>query len=63
LRSLRASRSAGAVTAALERLTHAARGEQNLLPPIVEAAEAWATVGEISSAMRVVFGEYLDTSA
>jgi methylmalonyl-CoA mutase N-terminal domain/subunit len=35
-----------------------ARGTGNLMPSIVEAARAGATVGEISDAMRRVFGEH-----
>ena len=58
LRQLRASRDASAVTAALDRLGNAARGTDNLMPFILDAASAWATVGEISDAMRRVFGEY-----
>jgi methylmalonyl-CoA mutase, N-terminal domain len=63
VRELRATRSASSATAAIERLTNAAKDGGNLMPRIMEAAEAWATVGEISSAMRTVFGEYLDASA
>jgi methylmalonyl-CoA mutase N-terminal domain/subunit len=60
LREVRANRSAEACCTALRRLTEAASSEENLMPRIVTAAEAWATVGEISSAMRTVFGEYSD---
>jgi methylmalonyl-CoA mutase N-terminal domain/subunit len=42
----------------MEALEAAARGSQNLMPCIVAAAEAAATVGEISDALRRVFGEY-----
>ena len=38
-----------------------ARNMGNLMPPIVEAVEANATVGEISDAMRHVYGEYHET--
>ncbi len=58
LRELRASRSAPVVEKRLERLEQAARGTENLLPPIVDAAAAFATVGEISDCLRRVFGEY-----
>ena len=44
--------------AALER---AARGSDNLMPPILDAADAYATVGEISDRLRAVFGEYRET--
>jgi methylmalonyl-CoA mutase N-terminal domain/subunit len=38
-----------------------ARGTGNLMPAIIEAVEASATVGEISDAMRRVYGEYHET--
>jgi methylmalonyl-CoA mutase N-terminal domain/subunit len=52
------SRDTAAVHAALERLENAARGSANLMPLIVDAVEAYATVGEISDAFRRVHGEY-----
>ena len=58
LRRVRAERDGGAWTAALGRLEDAARGEDNLLPPIVEAVKAYATVGEISDRLRVAWGEH-----
>jgi methylmalonyl-CoA mutase N-terminal domain/subunit len=61
LRAVRASRDASAWQAALEGVTAAARGSDNLVPPIVRAVEARATVGEISDAMRSVFGEHKET--
>ncbi len=39
----------------------AARSGENLMPRILAAVEAYATVGEISDAMREVFGEYQET--
>jgi methylmalonyl-CoA mutase len=44
--------------AALEKLTAAARGDDNLLAAAVEAARAGATLGEISDALEEVFGRY-----
>ena len=58
LREVRASRSPAEVAQRLDRLEQAARGGDNLLPLILDAAEAYATVGEISDRLRVVFGEY-----
>ena len=46
------------VQAALTALESAAREGRNVMPPIVEAASSLATLGEISDAMRRVFGEY-----
>ncbi len=58
LRALRARRDTGPWQAALARIEDAARGPENLMPHIVNAVEAWATVGEISDTLRKVFGEY-----
>ncbi|HLI83747.1 MAG TPA: methylmalonyl-CoA mutase family protein [Bryobacteraceae bacterium] len=58
LRQVRASRSRAAVEQRLTALEAAARGTDNLMPPILEAAAAYATVGEISDRLRAVFGEY-----
>jgi methylmalonyl-CoA mutase N-terminal domain/subunit len=49
-------RDAGAVTRALDQVGGAAQGGENLLPAILRAVEASATLGEISDAMRRVFG-------
>ena len=56
LRALRRRRDAGSVDGALDRVEAVARGNGNLLPPIVEAVEAYATLGEISNRLRKVFG-------
>ncbi|HWO32788.1 MAG TPA: methylmalonyl-CoA mutase family protein [Candidatus Acidoferrum sp.] len=58
LRALRARRDPGPWKAALQGVEDAARAGDNLMPKIVAAVEACATVGEISDAMRRVFGEY-----
>jgi methylmalonyl-CoA mutase N-terminal domain/subunit len=58
LTQLRASRNSAAAKAALESLEAAARGTNNLMPYILEAVEAYATIGEISDAFRRVHGEY-----
>jgi methylmalonyl-CoA mutase N-terminal domain/subunit len=42
----------------LADLEAAARCSENLMPRILAAAEAYATVGEISDTLRRVFGEY-----
>ena len=58
LRELRASRDRGCVEQRLKELEQAARGSENLMPRILAACEAFATVGEISDRLRTVFGEY-----
>jgi methylmalonyl-CoA mutase N-terminal domain/subunit len=55
---VRAERDPAAWSAALARLEDAARGEDNLLPPIIEAVRAYATVGEISDRLRAAWGEH-----
>ncbi|MEO8594245.1 MAG: methylmalonyl-CoA mutase family protein [Candidatus Solibacter sp.] len=60
LREVRAGRSTSQVAVKLEALEQAARGTDNLMPPILEAADAYATVGEISDRLRAVFGEHTD---
>jgi methylmalonyl-CoA mutase N-terminal domain/subunit len=61
LRALRAKRDKAKCQAAIQRVEDTARGTDNLMPVIVEAVEANATVGEISDAMRHVYGEYHET--
>jgi methylmalonyl-CoA mutase N-terminal domain/subunit len=61
LRELRRSRDRGAVDAALARVEETARGEGNVLSPMREALAARATLGEVSDALRRVFGEYRAT--
>jgi methylmalonyl-CoA mutase, N-terminal domain len=61
LAATRASRDAAAVEAALAELKRAAAGEGNMMPPIVEAARARATEGEMIAAMQEVFGTYTES--
>ncbi len=61
LRALRARRDAGTCQAALQGVEEAARCGANLMPRILAAVETYATVGEISDAMRQVFGEYKES--
>jgi methylmalonyl-CoA mutase N-terminal domain/subunit len=58
LELLRAKRDSAAVEQALTRLRQASEGEENLMPPIIEAVHAYCTLGEICGAMKQVFGEY-----
>ena len=57
---LRADRSQSAVEDRLHRLRDTARGRDNLMPAILDAAEHYATVEEISDAMRSIFGTYTE---
>ena len=56
VRRVRAERDAAPWAAAIRRLEDAARGTENLLPPIIEAVQAYATVGEISDRLRAAWG-------
>ncbi len=58
VRAVRASRDSAAWTHAIERIKSNARSTDNLVPAIVDAVDARATVGEISDALREVFGEH-----
>jgi methylmalonyl-CoA mutase N-terminal domain/subunit len=58
LQEVREGRDDEAVDAALAALRDAARGDANLVPPLIDAVEAYATVGEICDALRDVFGEH-----
>jgi methylmalonyl-CoA mutase, N-terminal domain len=61
VRSLRARRNSAQVAAALELVESRARSGENLMPAISAAIEVLATVGEISDALRRVFGEYTES--
>jgi methylmalonyl-CoA mutase N-terminal domain/subunit len=63
VRQVRASRDPAAWRSALDAVAAAARGAENIVPPIVRAVEASATIGEISDQMRAVFGEHRDANA
>jgi methylmalonyl-CoA mutase N-terminal domain/subunit len=58
LAALRAARDPRAAEEALAAVTGAARGADNLMPPIIAAVKARATLGEISDALREVWGTY-----
>jgi methylmalonyl-CoA mutase, N-terminal domain len=58
LSDLKESRDNAAVARALDRLTRAAEGEENVLYPMKEALGELATVGEVSDRLRDVFGEH-----
>jgi methylmalonyl-CoA mutase N-terminal domain/subunit len=58
LEALKAQRDVTRVARALDALKAAARGSDNLMYPILEAARAYATLGEMCDALREAFGEY-----
>ena len=63
LNKLRNERDASMTGAALRELRKAAEGTENLMPPILEAVKAYATIGEICGVMRDVFGDYQPPTA
>jgi methylmalonyl-CoA mutase N-terminal domain/subunit len=62
VRAVRASRSRHDWRRALDEVERAARGGSNLVPPVVGAVDARATLGEIADTLRTVFGEHRDGS-
>jgi len=61
LAKLRAGRNPTQVETTLRAVERTARSDRNLLPAILDAVKAYATVGEISDALRRVFGEYQES--
>ena len=62
LKSLRVRRNGRAVSGALADVKQTAGSNKNLLPPLVEAARAYATVGEMVETLKEVFGTYQEPS-
>jgi len=58
VRRVRAERDPQAWSAAMARLDEAAVANDNLLPPLIDAVKAYATVGEISDGLRAAWGEH-----
>jgi methylmalonyl-CoA mutase N-terminal domain/subunit len=58
VRRVRAERDPAAWAAALQRVEDCARGDENLMPALIEAVSAYATVGEISDRLRAAWGEH-----
>jgi methylmalonyl-CoA mutase, N-terminal domain len=61
LQALRARRDSARASAAVSEIERRCRGSENLMPAILAAVEAYATVGEISDALRRAFGEYQES--
>jgi len=59
LKKLRSERNSQAVISSLDQLKKAAQKDENLMPLILDAVRAEATLGEICDALREVFGEYI----
>jgi methylmalonyl-CoA mutase N-terminal domain/subunit len=63
VQQVRAERDSEAVRSALERVEAAARGSDNLMPPVLSAVKAYATLGEICDVFRNVWGRYREGGA
>jgi methylmalonyl-CoA mutase, N-terminal domain len=63
VKQVRAQRDGGAVRSALQRVEAAARGSENLMPPVLAAVKAYATLGEICDVFRKVWGQYREGGA
>jgi len=61
LSKIKKERDQGKVKEVLSALEKTAKGTDNLVPPILEAVKAYATLGEISDTLREVFGEYRES--
>jgi methylmalonyl-CoA mutase N-terminal domain/subunit len=61
LRAMRERREPSAHAAALAKVERAARGSDSVLPHILEAVKAYATVGEIANVLRACWGEHVET--
>ena len=62
LKSLREKRNEETVGAKLKSITDVCRTEDNLIPLIIDAAQSHATLGELVTSMKVVFGEWQETA-
>jgi methylmalonyl-CoA mutase N-terminal domain/subunit len=62
LREVRSARDGKTTQDCLQKLEEAARGPDNLMPLILNAAAAYATLGEISDRLKAVFGEYREAA-
>jgi methylmalonyl-CoA mutase N-terminal domain/subunit len=58
VRSLRTERNSARIKSALDRLEEAAASDENIMPAVLDAVSAYATLGEMCDVLRRVFGEY-----
>jgi methylmalonyl-CoA mutase N-terminal domain/subunit len=55
---IKSERDSNQAEKSLQNLKKAAQGTDNVIPPVLEAVKAYATLGEIADVLREVFGEY-----
>lgn len=58
LKEIKGARSSADVSKALKEVSRAAKTDDNLIPPLVDAAKVYCTVGEICAELKEVFGEF-----
>ena len=58
LKRVKAERDNKQVGSTLEKLRRAAEGRKNIMPSLIEAVKAYATIGEITGVLRDVFGSF-----
>ena len=61
LKEVREKRDKEKLMSSLERLKNATQGKENIMPSLIAAAKAYATIGEITTTLKEVFGEYVDS--
>ena len=62
IKNLRKERNEQAINTKLKNITEACRTNSNLVPLIIDAAQSQATLGELVTSMKVVFGEWQETA-
>ena len=62
LRKVKAERDNTKVRECLDRISQAAKGEENLMPYLIEAAKAYTSIGEITKTLKEVWGQYREPS-
>ncbi|PIU57371.1 MAG: hypothetical protein COS88_01325 [Chloroflexi bacterium CG07_land_8_20_14_0_80_51_10] len=58
LKRVKSERNTALVEETLRQVHEAAEGQENLIPPLIEAVKAYATVGEITATLKDVFGVF-----
>jgi len=58
IKEVRAERDSASVSKSLEKLRKAAMGQENLMPYLIDATKAYATIGEVNQVLKEVFGEF-----
>ena len=62
LEQFRQTRDEEVISKSLEKLRDTCKGDENIMPPLIEALKLGATVGEVNGIMREVFGTWVSPS-